>query len=425
MLRIGIAQVDITPTAPVWLTGYGNRDHRSEGVYQALRAGALYLEGDADRALVLTADVIGFDLAYAAATKARIAAATGLLPRQIVLTATHTHCGPFFFDWVMPGEVEAGYAAFLRERLVEVALQAVGGAAPGTVRFGRGRSTFGVNRRLPDGKGGVLFAPNPDGPMDRDLDTLWLHCEGGELLGSLTSFGCHPTSLGGYLVGGDYPGYLTRALERETRTPALFATGCGGNVRPWYNPGGQGFAAPTYEQIEQAGDRMAGEVLAAAGAARAVEAGGLRIAAAFHSLPYAPRPTRPELEEQAGQAADPLRQRWAREMLRLQAAGPLPSACPQEIQVLQLGPRLRLVFLGGEVLTEIGLHLKQALQPADTVTVAYSNGVIAYVPGEETYPLGGYEVEGSHFYYLRPAPLARDAERLIVTTVQSLAAGLG
>ena len=40
MTRIGIAQTDITPKKSVWLTGYGNRDHKSTGVYQALIAGA-------------------------------------------------------------------------------------------------------------------------------------------------------------------------------------------------------------------------------------------------------------------------------------------------------------------------------------------------------------------------------------------------
>ena len=41
MIRIGVAQIDITPSEPVWLVGYGDRDHRSEGTYQSLRAGAL------------------------------------------------------------------------------------------------------------------------------------------------------------------------------------------------------------------------------------------------------------------------------------------------------------------------------------------------------------------------------------------------
>ena len=73
-----------------------------------------------------------------------------------------------------------------------------------------------------------------------------------------------------------------------------------------------------------------------------------------------------------------------------------------------------MVFLGGEILSEIGLHLKHRLQPAHTVTAGYSNGLIGYVPSENTYDLGGYEVVGSHRYFLRPAPFTKDVERLIV-----------
>ena len=101
-------------------------------------------------------------------------------------------------------------------------------------------------------------------------------------------------------------------------------------------------------------------------------------------------------------------------MLKLSAAGGLPSSCPQEIQVVQFNEAIRAIFLGGEVLAEIGLHIKSALQPATTITAAYSNGLIAYVPSKETYDLGGYEVDGSHFYFLRPAPFAKEIEDLIV-----------
>ena len=81
---------------------------------------------------------------------------------------------------------------------------------------------------------------------------------------------------------------------------------------------------------------------------------------------------------------------------------------------MQFNHELRAVFLGGEVLTEIGMHIKIALQPATTLTVAYSNGLIGYVPSKETYHLGGYEVDGSHFYFLRPAPFVKEIEDLIV-----------
>jgi hypothetical protein len=420
MPLLGIACCDITPSTPVWLTGYGNRDRKSEGVYQNLKAGAVYIRGDSDAVLILTADHIGYGSTYAAMAKAEIAQATGLLPRQIVLTATHTHCAPFFSPWIMPGQIEPEYASFLLDRLVEVAVGACSKAVAGHLAWSRGRSAFGVNRRFPDGKGGVRFAPNPDGPIDRDLDTLWFYGEKEGLLGSLSVFGCHPTSLGGYLIGGDYPGFLCQTLEEETGAPALFATGCAGDVRPWYEGEEDGFPRPSLDQLAKAGKDMAAEVLAAA--KEPLAADDLRIDGAFHPLAYAPRPDAAALAAAAADTANPRRRDWGRLMQRQNAAGPLPATCPQEIQLLRFNPDFNAVFLGGEILSEIGLHLKEALQPATSITVAYANGLIAYVPSENAYDLGGYEVDGSHMYFLRPAPFAKDTESRILACSRRLAA---
>jgi hypothetical protein len=79
-----------------------------------------------------------------------------------------------------------------------------------------------------------------------------------------------------------------------------------------------------------------------------------------------------------------------------------------------------MVFLGGEILSEIGLHLKRELAPATTVTVAYANGLIAYVPSRNAWPLGGYEVHDSHRYFLRPAAFTDDCEARIVETTGRL-----
>jgi len=413
MVKIGVAQIDITPSEPVWLVGYGDREHRSEGTYQPLRAGALLLHGREDSALLITADLIGYDLAFAAECKALLSDATGLLPRQIVLTATHTHCAPFFYPWIMPGHPEKNYPLFLKERLVEVAQRAQGNARPGAISFSRGTSTFGVNRRRPDGKGGVSFAPHPDGAMDRDLDTLWCTDLQDRPIASLTFFGCHPTSLGGYLIGGDYPGYLCRSIEEETGVPALFATGCAGNIRPWYGEDPNHFARPTFDELAAAGRVLAQEVLATFGDAVSVRADNLRIDNAFHLLPYANLPTSEALRESA-ESSDPRRREWAVTMQVQRSKGPLPDGCPQEIQALHLDDEYCALFLGGEVLAEIGLHLKAILQPRTAIACAYANGLIAYVPSEETYDLGGYEVDGSYHLFIRPAPFVRDVESRIV-----------
>ena len=320
----------------------------------------------------------------------------------------------------MPGQLEPEYAAWVEEQLVAISVRACAAAAPGALHFARGRSTFGVNRRLPNGQGGVLFAPNPEGTIDRDLDTLLCADPRGRPLASLTFYGCHPTSRGGYLIGGDYPGFLCRALEEETGAPAFFATGCAGDVRPWFKSETGGFATPDLAQLEEAGRAMAAEVLAARPQAAPVEADHLRLAGALHLLPYAGLPTGEELQGIAADPANPLHQQWARTMMVTTACGPLPTACPQEIQVLQLNPDLRLVFLGGEVLSAVGLHLKALLQPSTTAVAAYSNGLIGYVPSQDTYDLGGYEVDGSHYYFLRPAPFAKDVEERILARTHAL-----
>lgn len=421
MTRIGIAQTDITPKKSVWLTGYGNRDHKSTGVYQALIAGAISIQGDTDETLIITADLIGYSLAYSAAAKMNIAQATGLAPHQIVLTATHTHCAPFFYPWAMPGAIEHDYAHFLHDQLVHLAVAARAQAVEGKIAFSRGTSTFGVSRRLPDGKGGILFAPNPDGPMDRALDTLWFTDTNDRPLGSLTVFGCHPTSIGGYLIGGDYPGFLCRAVAKETGAPAFFTTGCAGNIRPWFKEEGkEGFLVPTHTELAIASAAMAQEVLACQKDANPLPASTLRTTTDFHPLPYADIPDESFFATTATDDDNPLRRQWAQAMLTLSRAGALPESCPQEIQIIEFNKEMRAVFLGGEVLTEIGLHIKESLTPATTITAAYSNGLIAYVPGKETYDLGGYEVDGSHPYFLRPAPFSKDIEDRIVSKTAEL-----
>jgi len=424
-MKTGCAQIEITPTEPVYLTGYANRDHRSEGVYAPLNAGAIYLQGEDDAALIITADVIGYTAPYDAALRQAISDVTGLLPRQIVLTATHTHCAPFFTPWNMPGAIEAAYADYLTERCQAVALQSIAGATPGRVGHSRGHSSFGVNRRRPDGSGGIIFAPHPEGPIDRDLDTLWVYGETDQLIGSLTIYGCHPTSVGGYDIGPDYPGYLCRHLQRETGALALFATGCAGDVRPWF--GGQPadeFPRPDLSELEAAGTAMANDVLRGRSAEQGTDAKGLGIDHVFHGLPYDKRMEDDELRAVA-QGDDEWLRNWAQLMLQQRAHGPLASTCPHEIQVLKLHEDLRLVFLGGEVLSEIGLHIKSVLSPATTITVAYANGLIAYVPSANAHPLGGYEVDGSHHYFRRPARFTDAIEPLIVTQTQALCQRLG
>ena len=60
--RVGTAKIDVTPTEPVRMAGYGSRDHPSEGVDTPLYVRCVALkssEGDQPVSLLLSVDTIG------------------------------------------------------------------------------------------------------------------------------------------------------------------------------------------------------------------------------------------------------------------------------------------------------------------------------------------------------------------------------
>ncbi|MCA9109691.1 MAG: hypothetical protein KDA52_07075, partial [Planctomycetaceae bacterium] len=60
--QAGVAKVVITPEQNMWMSGYGSRDHASEGKLHDLWAKALVFEDPAGhRAVLVTLDLVGID----------------------------------------------------------------------------------------------------------------------------------------------------------------------------------------------------------------------------------------------------------------------------------------------------------------------------------------------------------------------------
>ena len=93
--QAGVARVRITPPTPFWMSGYAARTHPSEGVEQELWAKALALRDPGGHQVVLvTTDLIGLPRAISDEVAARVAARFHVERAQLVLSASHTHCGP-------------------------------------------------------------------------------------------------------------------------------------------------------------------------------------------------------------------------------------------------------------------------------------------------------------------------------------------
>ena len=93
--RAGTARATITPTTPMWMSGYASRTKPSQGVVHDLWAKALALEDpNGGRAILITLDVCGIGRDLSNRLRDAIQSRHRLERDQIVLACSHTHSGP-------------------------------------------------------------------------------------------------------------------------------------------------------------------------------------------------------------------------------------------------------------------------------------------------------------------------------------------
>ena len=102
---------------------------------------------------------------------------------------------------------------------------------------------------------------------------------------------------------------------------------------------------------------------------------------------------------------------------RLERNGKLSPTYPYPVQVWKLGNGPIFVLLGGEVVVDYSLRLKQELSADRTWVAGYSNDVLAYIPSRRVLREGGYEGGAAMLYYGHPSPWAEGIEQKIVREV--------
>ena len=93
--QAGAAKVVITPSRPMWMSGYGARNKPAEGKISDLWAKALVLESpDGRRVVLVTMDLVGIARDLSANVCAELKKKHGLPREAILLSVSHTHTGP-------------------------------------------------------------------------------------------------------------------------------------------------------------------------------------------------------------------------------------------------------------------------------------------------------------------------------------------
>lgn len=413
-MRLGTGARVIDVPLGTSMAGFGFRDHGAESVLDDLEVRAFWLadDEDGDFACIVCADIISFDAQMTQRFRQELYDRFGVPTERLLLAASHTHGGPVVSEvseQVFTAVVNAVEEA--RSRLRSVSMH-----------LGRGRcSGYAINRRkIADGVS--HHGPNPSGVRDDDVSVVaFRDAESGQSQAVLYHFTCHPTTMGDYRITGDYPGVTRRFVEKALGEGAAvgFLPGCFGDIRPNCTfIGGETWRRGQPEDIDSFGVALGNEVLdilenrlhplnpCIAGFALPLD------------LPFERCPTRGELESVAANGTDQER-RWAAKLL--QEESPLSASMPLALQRLDLASELSLVAMGGEMVCDYGLWIKQQGEGRHILPMGYSNGMVGYVASKRQFPEGGYEVD----YYLqarRPMSSRFDSqvERLIQAGVQRL-----
>lgn len=368
---VGVATRDCTPPAGLVMSGFSARVQSAAGTHDPITVRALAV----DDTVLVSVDACGLHENFCAAVRAE-------LPGAVVVTATHTHGGPATVPGRLGGPVDPGYLAALHGACVAAAREAMDARQPATVETGTGRDP-GVarNRRRADGP---VFAP---------LTVLRFRRADGGPLASVVSYPCHPVVLGpdNLLWTADYPGAVRAVMEAaEPGSTCLFLTGCCGELNTGHS---------TRDSMTLGGS--ADRTFAAA------ERTGRRIAVAALAIVTAEAPAPPGSTATSDELALPLHTTGA------------PASWTARVTVLRWGG-MRIIALPGEPFS-VTAQRTAALIGGECLVVGYADGSPGYLPPEEEYPYGGYEVEEAHRYYGMPGPFAPGAAEDLTKLAAELA----
>ncbi|HEX3107623.1 MAG TPA: hypothetical protein VHU41_00925 [Thermoanaerobaculia bacterium] len=382
-----------------FMGGFGRRAARPpEGSIEPPPAPLLYarcvvLWDDEYANILVSVDVLGIPKQLRTNLLRRIReVVAGLAPKvrlgrdsDFVLIATHTHNAPAVMDvqppyimWGLGADEVARVVAYTSKlednifKAVESALNA--NKQPCTLEIGWGETAFAMNRS----------DLRPNAHVEKIVPVLVARSVTGEKkpLAVMFGYACHPLSGVGNWWDSEFPGRACELIELEFGVFALFLQGASGDHAPknQNDDNGQTLAAVVGRVVEKDHRPIAGSIQS-----REISVPLPR------SLP--PKSELEHLYRQRLQSTDAARQRHGSVMLEIAKSGEYADSVPLTVIVWHFmlpddSPPLKIVFTGGELVSEYARDLRAALKPSGTeaIVVAYANDMPGYIPTDAFLP---------------------------------------
>ncbi|GIP34966.1 neutral/alkaline non-lysosomal ceramidase N-terminal domain-containing protein [Paenibacillus sp. J2TS4] len=414
-LLLGTAKMDITPASPIPLAGFASRKNKGafQGISHPLYAKVLLFQsrdddGRAFSALLVSADLLWWGSDVTAALKLKLSERFGLPGDAIILHGTHTHSGPQTSERFAPllGVMDKGYIEFLEQKLMDGVSQALTRLEPVVIERGQAEHRLNINRRKRKGDK-IVIAPNESGPNDPELTVIRFCNADDEVKALWVHYACHPTITSDNLISPEFPGVAMEQLEQASggQTVAVYLQGCCGDVGPNLIRDGNFYFGSDRDVCSFAAKLAEAVLSVTEQPMKPLSPLPLQVRSETLPLPLSKLPSRSELNKL--KSREEIIGQWSR--MLLDNPERLAPELPLELTYVQLAKGLSLLAMNAEIVVEYGLFVKKT-SSSGTLPIAYSNGMIGYVPTAQQIDEGGYEADESTKYFGMAAPFDPSVE---------------
>ena len=402
-LKAGVAKVDITPSVGVYLSG-GLRKRIAQTVGTPLYAKALVLDNGSTQVGFLALDLLVIEKETIASAGELIEAQTGMNIENIMVSASHTHSGPYTSTNIFDGEegIDGEWFSALPHKMAEAVSSAYHFLKEAKVGAGSGcEESICYNRRMKMKDGTAwnswLNPPKdqivgPSGPIDPEVGVLRVENMDGSTLGAIINFSCHDNAGGVGGISADYAGYATEVIENVEggESVALFMPGACGNIGP-------------RPDAQKTGKILGAEALKTLVRIPTVQ--DVQLAAIRREIDLPLRKFELQLSE--------IRKIWpsgeevfTKEMEYLKQVK--DNHISTYVQAIAIGDTA-FVSVPGEMFVELGLEIKNKSPFERTFVVELANDYVGYIPTRVAFEEGGYETLNA-----RSSRVAPEAGELVV-----------
>jgi len=411
-MKAAAGRIIITPDYPIPMGGNVRIDNMSRGVHDDLNCNILMLDDGNTKVCMMGFDFVGLKYTTCNDIKRRVRERTGIPAENITIWGTHTHSGP---DTCM--RMYHGIDKIIDKYLDETAEKVAAGAAEIADNFRDAELKVGktevhdlsFNRRLVKKDGSVVMnfeefevddIVGTTGPIDPELQVLSIWGKDGKLISALVNFTLHPAILVGldWLISRDYINDLDDVLLEEygKDTVVLFANGAEGNINHL------NYEKPDqwrdFRETERIGRELGRHSIETIKTSSPVD-GKIRFVSEKVHLPL--RDITPEEREWADMVIerdkdkvedmfDGIPDKTYAKMIKGMLVRP-DKEFETVIQAMAIGEFAYVTF-PGEVYVEFGLAVKKLSQFGCTMIIGLANSQSGYIPKEEAFSQGGYEV---------------------------------